>query len=361
MNEIKAVVFIDDEKPVLSFDDSGRLVHELKRECDSFCGNQTRNPQTHQWSGRPVSVFFLNRNTINDLSHKSVVELCKEIEKRFQMEHIPIESFEQIYVCCHFGGGGYYDVYERTVLSNTELNEGAGLREWHILAYSKTLIFPNWLINNNHDLQAFKESSLIYNIETSIEESNRRYLDIVNKFLNVDGITNAIDHFDTSLLDYQNTKGCVVVIGCACESGQLEKLRDVLLQKAGQAEVFICNRDGIAYSTCDDWQESLLSHECISCFHRKHPNAKIFAVSTVPYNEDNTEWHEFFTDWMFAGWIDCFGYDNICFYGNNEDAIRSMLVDLYNGEFASGTKLTADERDCHLWDRYNCLMRRMKH
>jgi hypothetical protein len=141
----------------------------------------------------------------------------------------------------------------------------------------------------------------------------------------------------------------------------LEKLREALTQKRGQAEVFICNRDGIFHSTWDGWRDSLLAHECISRFHQKHPNAKIFAVSTVPYNDDKTEWHEFFTDWMFAGWVDCFGEANICFYGNNEDSIRLMMGDLYNGKFASGKKLEADERECHLCDHYNYLMRRMKH
>jgi len=358
MDQIKAVVFIDDEKPSLSMDGN---VHELKSECNPFDGNQTGALQSQQWSEGPVAVFFINRNTIDDLSHKSAVELRKEIEKRFQEEHLPLKSFEEIYVCCHFGGGGYYDIYERTVLSNAKLSEETKPQKWHILAYSKTLIFPDCLIDNNRDLRTLKRTKLIENIEASIKESNRRYLDIVNKFLNVDCIVNAVAHFEASLLDCQNAKECVVVIGCACESEQLEKLREVLSQKHGWAEVFICNQDGIFYSTWEGWQDSLLAHECISRFHQKHPNAKIFAVSTVPYDEDNTESHELFTDWMFAVWIDCFGGDNICFYGNNEDCIRSMLIDLFNGKFTSGKKLNADECDCHLWDRYNYLMRRMKH
>lgn len=362
MNQINAVVFIDDEKPVLSMDDDGLRVHELKSEGHLFDGCQTGNMQTHQWVGRPVAVFFINRNTIDDLYRKSGVELRKEIEKRFQMENLPLESFAQVYVCCHFGGGGYYDIYERTVLSNEKLCDEAKPQEWYVLAYSKTLIFPaHWMVNSDHHLSTLKESKLIDNIKASIEESNRRYLDIVHKFLNVDGIINAVKNFDTCSLDCQNTKECVVVIGCACESGQLEELREVLSQKHGQAEVFICNREGIFHSTWDGWQESLQAHECISRFHQKHPNAKIFAVSTVPYNEDNTEWHEFFTDWMFAGWVDCFGEANMSFYGNNEDSIRLMMRDLYNGKFASGKKLDADERECHLWDHYNYLMRRMKH
>lgn len=367
-NNENAVVFIDQNPPSLSRSQRGRVI-ALPIQGETI---QEGSPK----------VFYIKLDTnyqcaMIPLNRENSTDICEKIKKRLP------KSFSKVYICWHIGGGGLTEAYKNTRKLNLQLNERERKR-WFFLAISRTHIYPNWLYFKDEQSKEIKyqtinrDEDLVNAIHISIEESLNKINDLINNIVNIDGVIRTIDNIygmtntnesdRNSNLDLQNHSKCAVVVGCAYiedenadGKAKIKQLFEILCQKCMQTTVFICTNEGIIHSSWDKWNTRLLSNDCISHFHQENPKTKIFALNTIPYNEDDTLIKEFFTDWMFAVWIDCFGEENVRLYKKDEKSVQGMITDLQTGNFTSkyGESRASDE--CHLDVWFNYLMLRMKH
>lgn len=342
MDVSDAVVLINDKNPSLDKENTWCILR----------------PGNHPKAGQVF--FFMHPRTIKDLNKKTAHELCVEIGERLfsKNSNLRPESFGHFYVCCHFGGGGLGDVYKKTVLLNSALEQED--KKWSFLAISKKNSFPDWLFEKGPTevkLRSLKKDDLFTNIKFSIDNAAHE-LQTIEQKENLDDVIHIVEDYITPK-NRNSRQHCAIVVGCSCKKSEIEDLYKAFDKKRGTADVFILTNEGVVASTWAGWTGKPLSNECIAHFGASNPNTKVFALSVVRLEEDWTPNHEFFTDWMFAGWIDYFGKENVRFYGKDEDSVKSMMDDLYCGEFRTGQ--TLDSKDCHVEDWYKYLMFRMKH
>ena len=301
-----------------------------------------------------VKVFFINRSRIligEETPDNCIPDIPERIRDKFKTNNWRIEAFDHIYICCHLGKGGDVQLYERT-----ERLDSLSPENWTCLAISKGNKKPSWWVNDDGSIKTLDKDGLI----KKIEESNNDFKNEMRKPKRiVDRLTKTIRQFDPASLNSQNTKDRVIVIGWPYEEDLLENLRTTLFEKKGEAEVFIITQNGVFASTWKGWNGECLSMNCITHFHKSNPNAMIFALNIVPFGEDHSRYHQFFTDWMFVGWIDCFGKDKVRFYTKEEDSVNAMMSDLYTKDLSHDVRFNTD--DCHIEERHKCLMERMQH
>lgn len=348
-NSFDAVFFIDEQRPSLEGDD---VVIELDGP-DSLSAEFASDNEDGQ-EGYP-KVYYVKRENVknlngnDDITYCDFTKYCVELKKAYQGIQRTTEPKGNVYVCCHFGGGGETDAYKRTAMLNSNLKM-LGEEQCFVLAISRGNSFPVWAY------QTINRQEIIEQVQESIVFAQDEWARMI---VGVDNIISSLNTFVLQAEDDHETDNCAIVVGCACGTDKLEVLYRILCEKCGQAKVFIVSQEGIFKSSWSGWSGTPLSCECVSRFHQAFPTTKIFALSTVPYTDDLTNRHELFTDWMFAGWINRFGAESVRFYGKDENDVQTMMCDLHRGKFSSGKTMQA--KDCHLEDWHKYLMFRMKH